>query len=219
MKKGRQFDINEFRQLLMSNTIWFQLVRITSELDDQEIAMDGSSYQVEAVTIPDLNPILLHVTQNAGLECSPRKDQIWLCAFDYYRGGRQAFLIQKLVDMQSLLHPKAREKHTVVKSESDKHIYCTNKLDAEFEPSVLGDQLKTWLISLVDEVRSVAGDVESLKNTFNTHLHVSSGSPPSIPSGVTTTSEQTALNRLKSDAEIDKIQSDMTFIQSKEDSE
>lgn len=212
---GNRFDVAEFREILRDERVWLGIIKITSETIDQEIDIEGASYRVEAQTIPDQDPCFIYVTQGSGIESPVRKGQCWIAGFDEGNINR-GFLISKISDMNSKLHPKAREENTVIRSEPEKRIFLSNNFEAEVnENIVLGQALKTWLSSLVDQIDSIAKDVESLKNTYNTHVHPAPGTPTPSISAVTTLPEQTSLDTLKSDEEIDKILSDLGFIQEK----
>ena len=74
--------------------------------------------------------------------------------------------------MTDPLHPKAREGETVLSSRKGKKINVSNDHTAKLtENAVLGPELVKWLLKLTSEIKSLADDLESLKNTYNSHNH------------------------------------------------
>ena len=212
-------NINKLRQLFKETTrdLSIQIVRLG---DESEVAMDGTAYQHSAEIVPDRLECLVTVTQNENLEGGILKDQLWLAGF-INKNLNHGFLIRKIVNDPFPLHPKSKMGETVLSSVPKSKINISNDHKAMLkENAVLGQELKAWLKELVAEVKSLAGDVESLKNTFNSHTHATSapGTPtgPALPiSTVTTAGETTKLNTLEGDQRIDKILSDLLFIQEK----
>ena len=192
--------------------------------------MDGGSFQHSAETVPDRLECLVTVTQNENLEGGILKDQLWIAGF-INNNLNHGFLIRKIINDPFPLHPKSKMGETVLSSVPKKKINISNDHKAMMkENGVLGQELKTWLVELTDEVKSVAGDVESIKNKlnsliakYNTHTHVDPVSgvvaptaSVETPTPATTTPEQTALDALKEDMRIDRILSDLLFIQEKD---
>ena len=212
-------NISKLRQLFKEPTrdLSIQIVRLG---DESEVAMDGTAYQHSAETVPDRLECLVTVTQNENLEGGILKDQLWLAGF-VNRNLNHGFLIRRIVNDPFPLHPKSKMGETVLSSVPKAKINVSNDHKAMLkENAVLGQELKTWLKELVTEVKSLAADLESLKTSFNSHTHPSSapGSPtgPAAPlSAVSTTSETTKLNTLEGDERINKILSDLLFIQEK----
>ena len=211
-------NIEKFREAIQgeSPSLNFHLVRI---LKNQEVAMDGSSYQVEVETIPEEYDALVHVTQNENLEGGIAENQIWLAGFidDNLNNG---FLIRKIVNDQFKLHPKAKMGETVVSSLPKKKINLSNDHTAKLtENAVLGPELVKWLLKLTAEVKGLADKINSLKTWATTHTHptAATGPPstPTIPPTTTATPEKTAVTQLEQTTETDKFQSDLVFIQEK----
>lgn len=212
-------SIDRLRQIFKEPTadLSLQIVMLTEEL---EVATDGSIYQHSAETVPDRLECLVTVTQNENLEGGILKDQLWLAGF-INNNLNHGFLIRKIVNDPFPLHPKSKMGETVLSSVPKKKINISNDHKAMLkENAVLGQELKTWLKELVSEVKSLARDVESLKTSYNGHTHIGGlpGSPTATPlpvSTVSTTGEVTNLNTLEADERIDKILSDLLFIQEK----
>ena len=225
-------NIEKFREAIQgeSPSLNFHLVRI---LKNQEVAMDGSSYQVEVETIPEEYDALVHVTQNENLEGGIAENQIWLAGFidDNLNNG---FLIRKIVNDQFKLHPKAKMGETVVSSLPKKKINLSNDHTAKLtENAVLGPELVKWILKLTAEIKAIGDKVNSLSTKFITHLHLSSapGSPtgpasaptppptlvnPVTPIAPTTTvSEKAKIVQLEQAIETNKFLSDLIYFQEK----
>ena len=211
-------NIDSIREAIKggNSSLNFHLVKL---LKNQEVAMDGSSYQVEAETIPEEYDCLLTVTQNENLEGGIAENQIWLAGFidDNLNNG---FLIRKIVNDQFKLHPKSKEGETVISSLPKKKINLSNDHTATLtENAVLGPELVQWLLKLTSEVKGLADKINSLKNWATTHTHptAATGPPstPTIPPTTTATPEKTAVTQLEQTTETAKFQSDLVFIQEK----
>lgn len=229
-RKETYFPLPLLQELCRDKREWLSLCKIIEE----EMASDGSAYQVLATTIPNQVEVLLTVTSDPAINSPARKDDLWICVFlegDFNKG----FLIQKITNMDQVLHPKAKEGETVVSSRPQKKINISNDHSAVLdEPALLGKTSSEWLVKLCEVIKSIAADLESLKLTYNAHTHafahvhtppnagISTG--PAIPANtitptsasiVTTTPEQGELDTLKSDNEQNKLKSDLVFIQEK----
>ena len=220
-------NIEKFREAIQgeSPSLNFHLVRI---LKNQEVAMDGSSYQVEVETIPEEYDALVHVTQNENLEGGIAENQIWLAGFidDNLNNG---FLIRKIVNDQFKLHPKAKMGETVVSSLPKKKINLSNDHTAKLtENAVLGPELVKWLLKLTAEVKGLADKINSLKTWAGTHTHLGKFLPnpdptnpglptltPIPPPTTTATPEKTAVTQLEQAIETNKFLSDLIYFQEK----
>ena len=216
MVNKQAMNIDFFVSLFKDRRQFIQLVRIK---DVPEIAMDGSAYQYEAETLPELYDCLITVTQNENLQGGIQTGQVWLACF--YNGDlNRGFLLRQLIDMKYPLHPKSKEGETVISSVPNKRINISNDPTAALtEPIPLGNELVTWLLKLTEQIKSLANDVESLNTWASTHTHPTAAiGPPSVPvvpPTVSTTEEKTAIERLERETETAKFLSDLAFIQEK----
>ena len=214
-KRANIANIDLFKNIFEKNREWLALCRVAEE----EVAQDGSSYQVKVRTVISQIQALVHVTHDPALQSAAKKDDLWLCCFlngDYNQG----FLIQRLATQAQPLHPKSKEGETVLSSRPGKNINLSNSPEAELtEPAVLGNVLSAWLVKLCEQINSIASDLESLKTTYNTHTHPVTLAPPlATPpllsqSLVTTAPERLQINMLKGEAEQTKLKSDLVFVQ------
>ena len=223
-------NIDSLREAIQGGnpSLNFHLVKL---LKNQEVAMDGSSYQVEAETIPEEYDCLLTVTQNENLEGGIAENQIWLAGFidDNLNNG---FLIRKIVNDQFKLHPKSKEGETVISSLPKKKINLSNDHTATLtENAVLGPELVKWLLKLTAEVKGLADELNSLNSKFLNHAHPTAavgipsypgpfpaGTPPHRSNPLNSNpanSEKTAITQLEQTTETDKFNSDLVFIQEK----
>ena len=167
MKKQTIGQISLYRQLFKDNKDFLRLVKIL----DEEMAVDGGSYQVKAETVTDSLECLLNMSFDPALQSPAQRDDIWLAGFingDLNNG----IAIHRLYNISSPLHPKSREGETVLSSRKGKKINVSNDHTATLtENAVLGPALVTWLLKLTAEIKSLADDLESLKNTYNSHNH------------------------------------------------
>ena len=212
-----KISIDKLRQIFKDPTasLTLQIVRINKI----EVAMDGSSYQAECETLPDEYEFLATITQNENLEGGVAEGQLWLAGLvgnDLNNG----FLIRKINNDKSKLHPKAKEGGTVLSSQPGKNVYVSNNHDAVLhQAGILGPELVKWLLKLSSEVKGIADKVNSLKNWATTHAHptaaIGPASPPIVPPTTTATPEKTAITQLEAKTETDKFLSDLFFIQEK----
>ena len=218
-------NIEKFREAIQgeSPSLNFHLVRI---LKNQEVAMDGSSYQVEVETIPEEYDALVHVTQNENLEGGIAENQIWLAGFidDNLNNG---FLIRKIVNDQFKLHPKAKMGETVVSSLPKKKINLSNDHTAKLtENAVLGPELVKWMLKLTAEIKAIGDKVNSLNTWAISHTHIASGpgsqpTPANISYSITCSSRNNSYSQkakivqLEQAIETNKFLSDLIYFQEK----
>ena len=224
-------NIDTIREAILGEgpSLNFHLVRI---LKNQEVAMDGSSYQVEVETIPEEYDALVHVTQNENLEGGIAENQIWLAGFidDNLNNG---FLIRKIVNDQFKLHPKAKMGETVVSSLPKKRINLSNDHTAKLtENAVLGQELVKWMLKLTTQIKSIADKLTSLDGGFQRHIHATTSGttatpiaprPPTWMAGdgdtaiptTTATPEKNAIAQIEQAIETNKFLSDLIYFQEK----
>ena len=169
---------------------------------------------------------------NSALQGQVLKNELWVVLF--VNGDiNQELLLTKLHNLEDKFHPKTGAGDTVLTCPpGGKKIHISNNPTAMLnENAVLGQALRAWQIELCDLFIRALDDIESLKNKlnahitkYNTHVHIASGpgapTAPTVsvdtPSAVTTAPEKTAVGTLKSDAELDKLLSDLCFIQERD---
>ena len=224
-------NIDSLRQIMSdpSRDLSLHLVKITK---NQQIAMDGSSYQVEGEIIPEEYECLLTCLQNENLQGGIAENQIWLAGF-IDNNLNSGFLIRQLINDQFKLHPKAKAGETVVSSLPKKKINLSNDHTAKLtENAVLGPELVKWMLKLTAEIKGLADKLNSLNAKFLNHTHPtavvgpislagpinSAGVPPYNTNPLNSnpaTPEKTAVTQLEQTTETDKFQSDLVFIQEK----
>ena len=217
MKKSQLFaNLASFKEALRDTKEWVSLCLIMEE----EMAMDGSAYQVKVETLPLRREALVNVTRDPAISSPVRKNDLWICVFlngDYNRG----FLIQQISTLEDKIHPKSVAGETVVSSRERKKINLSNDPKANLdEPALLGKTVSEWLVDLIEQIKNLDDKVETLKSVYKTHVHGSSSNPPSLPipasadprvapsSGV-----NNGLDTLKSDQKQDTLKSDLVFLQ------
>jgi len=209
-------DLALFQQLFADNRQFVHIVEILEE----EMATDGSSYQLRAETVIDRHECLLDCSFNPHLHGPALEGDLWLAIFvegDLNNG----FLLQKLNNMKCLIHPKAREGETVLSSRKGKKINISNDPTAMLtENGVLGQELKSFLKELVTAVDQIRGELDKviLWATSHTHISASPGSPtaPAVPVlSANTTVPKNTLAIQKEDRSLDKLLSDLVYIQEK----
>ena len=224
MKKQTIGQVALYKQLFRDNRDFFRIVKILGE----EVASDGGSYHLQAETVTDSLECLLNMSFDPALQSPAKKDDIWLAGFvngDLNNG----IAIQRLYNMTAPLHPKAREGETVLSSRTGKKINVSNDHTATLtENAVLGPELVKWLLKLTAEIKSLADDLESLKNTYNSHNHnyIDTIGGPTTPvptpkittanagqSSVTTAPEKSKIEGIEQEGETDKFLSDLLFVQ------
>ena len=223
MKRRGLGSIALYRELFAQEKDFLRIVKINSE----EIARDGSGYNLQAETIPDGLECYISMSFDSAVESHAKKDDIWLCGFIDGQLG-QGYLLKKLHNMSDVLHPKAREGETVLTSRKGKKINVSNDhLAAMIENAVLGKQLVAWLLKLTAEIKGIADEVNTLKNSYNSHQHIQAlplypAVPPTGPTtallsstSADTTPEKTSIEQLERKTETDKWLSDLLYIQEK----
>ena len=221
-------QLNLYKKMFAENREFVRLARVLNV----EIAKDNSSYNVFCETVDDAREFFATYSFNSAVQGQVLKNELWVVLF--LDGDiNQGLLVTKLHNLDDKFHPKAGGGNTVLTCPpGGKKIHISNNPTAILnENAVLGQALRAWLIRLCDQVRSLADDVESIKNKlnahitkYNTHVHIASGpgapTAPTVsvdtPSAVTTAPEKTAVGTLKSDAELDKLLSDLCFIQERD---
>ena len=149
MKKSQLIsNLSLFKEALRDNKEWISLCQVKEE----EMAMDGSAYQVKVETIPLQREALVHVTRDPAISSPARPGDLWIVCFlqgDYNNG----FLIQQISSMQEKIHPKSVEGETVISSRKNKKINISNDPAAKLdEPLLLGKTTSEWLVRLTEQV-------------------------------------------------------------------
>lgn len=213
MKKSQQI-INTalFSQIFNENREWITLCQIMEE----EMAMDGSAYQVRVETIPLNREALVHVARDPAISSPAREGDLWICCFlkgDHNNG----FLLQKVTNMNEKIHPKSVEGETVVSSRKEKNINLSNNPLADLDnPVLLGKVTSEWLVKLTKKIEDLTDDLNALVAKYNAHLllpQTTSTLPAQIPNQGTASTVKVELGTLKSDAEQTKLKSDLVFVQ------
>lgn len=227
MKKQIIGGLALYKELFKDNRDFLRIVRITKE----EVASDGSGTRMLCETVPDSLQCFITLSFNPALQSPAEKDDLWLVGFvngDLNNG----IAIQKIYNIKEPAHPKTvMQGETVLSSRKSKKINVSNDHSATLtENAVLGPSLVTWLLKLTTEIKSLADDLESLKNTYNSHNHnyIDTIGGPSTPiptpkvttanagpSSVTTSPEKSAIENIEQETETDKFLSDLLYIQEK----
>ena len=222
MKKRQNISqLSLYRQLFRDNRQFIRIIKVLEE----EMATDGASYQLEVETIPDGHQCLVNYSHPPDLTGPAKKDDLWLAIF---LGGdlNNGYLIQRLANMSFPIHQKTRMGETVLGCRRGKRINLSNNSEAKLtENLMLGPEFVVWLLKLTEQIKSLADDIESLKNSFNRHQHsvaAQPGPPTGIPtfgntglSLITTSTEKTKITELEQTTETDKFLSDLAYIQEK----
>lgn len=215
IKKDTLINLGMFKQLFEDKINSISLVEVIEE----EIAKDGSAYTVRCLTHPEGLECHLNLPSYAEVSAQAIKGDLWLAVF-INNDIDQGFLVSPLNNSLRTMHPKARDGETVLQSRKDKSIFISNSHDATLtEPLILGNELKTWLIELTAAIMQLITAVATLNAAFNahTHSHAAPGPPtPAAPSSTANTDQPTqTLQGLIADPRIDRILSDLAYIQEK----
>ena len=217
MKKSQLIsNLSIFKEALRDNREWISLCQVMEE----EMAMDGSAYQVKVETIPLGKEALVNVTRDPAISSPARPGDLWIVCFlsGNYNNG---FLIKQVTSMEEKIHPKSVDGETVVSSRENKKINISNDPKAKLdEPLLLGKTTSEWLVKLVKEVKKINDKVETLNSKYKTHIHTSSSLTPQLPIPAAEDPQLAAdpltdrnLTNLESDPEQEKLKSDLAFVQ------
>lgn len=146
------------------------LVRIA---DEAQAAADASGVQVEVEELAGGDPALATMTGLA-LQFKPQRNEVWLAARPE---GAPLLLITPLSSEVFKLHPKTAAAEQSVVLKTAEKIYLTNDQARQItENAVLGQQLKSRLETLIDQLNS-------LVTSYNAHIHVSASftATPTLP--------------------------------------
>ena len=199
LPKKQKASLASIAQMLAVRKQFLHIVRVI----DEEMAEDGGSYQLLVELVQNSHECMVNCTFDPHLYGPAKKNDLWIAGFaqgDLNNG----FLLQKLANLEDKIHPKARQDETVLSSRPKKRINISNDPRAQLtEPAVLGEQLRLWLVTLTEQVISLA-------NSYNSHSHVSHGSPTPAQTAV-----QATLNTLKTQQRTAQWLSDLLFLQEK----
>ena len=227
MQRKIHGQIALYKQLFRDNRDFFRIVRVTKV----EVATDGSGTMLQCETVTDGLECFVSLSWDPALQSPVNEMDLWLVAFingDLNNG----IAIHRLYNMKDKQHPKGvMEDWTILSSREKKKVGVSNDHMATMtESAVLGPSLVVWLLKLTEQIKSIADDLESVKNTYNRHNHnyIDTIGGPSVPvptpkvttantgvSAVTTAPEKQAIVNLERKTETDKFLSDLLFIQEK----
>lgn len=183
------------------------------------VATDRSVLRVQVSIFPENREIIArmtwdHVGPNSGIFAFPAVDDLVLVAMA--DGDEEnCFVIRRMTSKDDKIPLNAVDGHTVIKALAGKETWITSDTrinlsagdDDPTQPLVLGTELKTLLVSILTELKTVT-------TAISTHTHIGNmGAPTSPPQEAASfTTSGTAFDNLKASPVQDSvILSDIAF--------